>query len=264
VSRGFCKTTGDLAQLDDKALEVLTDRNLLEAFRYLAAPPISEDDLRVQAEAPSLGKGRPGKNPDDVRRLLDTVRMVLDRRRFAWVQELREPTEAERAAAIMASAALLAAGRVQTKRRSTGKAQQEAMVKRVLRDSGLREVPARSIPNVSRAPAAGEFCAESMLGEPKEGRKADIVIRLRDQRLMPIECKVSNSFLNSIKRLNNDAAVKAETWRKDLGLRQVVPTAILTGVYTLHHLIDAQNRGLTLFWGHDLKPLTDWLSKTGQ
>lgn len=101
-----------------------------------------------------------------------------------------------------------------------------------------------------------------MLGEAKAGRKADVVLRLWDQRLMPIECKVSNSYLNSVKRLNNDAAVKAGAWKEDFGRRQVVPTAVLTGVYKLHNLMDAQDRGLTLFWAHDLKPLTEWLEQT--
>jgi hypothetical protein len=258
------ETTVDLLQLDSHALDVLTDPNFLEVFRYLAAPPISEDDLKVVAEAPSLAKGQLRKKPEDVKRLIETVRAVLDRRRFAWIfeSENREPTEAERGAAVMASAALLAASRVQTKRRSTGKAQQEALVTQALKNLGIREVAARQIPNVTLAPAAGEFCAESTLGEPKAGRKADIVLRLWDHRLMPIECKVSNSYLNSVKRLNNDAAVKARAWREDFGRRQVVPTAVLTGVYKLHNLIDAQDRGLTLFWDHDLKPLTDFLTST--
>jgi len=69
------------------------------------------------------------------------------------------------------------------------------------------------------------------------------VVRLWDHRIMPIECKVSNSALNSIKRLNHDAAVKAETWTKDFGTRNVVPAAVLSAVYKLRHLADAQQRG---------------------
>lgn len=264
----FLETTVDLAQLDAQALEVLTDPRLLEAFRYLAAPPISKDDLQVLAEAPTLAKGQLRKNPEYVKRLVETVRLVLDRRRFAWVVESREPTEAERGAALMASAALLAASRVQTKRRTFGKTQQEARVKQVLLDIGLKEVKKRPIRNVTLGPAAGEFCGESLLGfskadaKPDKGRLADIVLRLWDHRLMPIECKVSNSVLNSVKRLNNDAAVKASTWKRDFGVHQVVPTAVLSGVYGLYDLIDAQERGLTIFWAHDLNPLTDFLQST--
>ena len=249
-------TTVDLTRIESQALEVLTDPHLLEAFRYLAAPPISEDDLKVLAEAPSLAKGRLLRKPEEVRLLVETVRQVLDRRRFAWVVDAREPTGAERSAAVMASAALIAAARVQTQRRTTGKKHQEASVKRALSALGLTEVPARDIQTISDAPSPGEFCGESRLGV----RKADILIRLWDNRLMPIECKVSNSALNSVKRLNNDAAVKAGRWKTDFGRRQVVPTAVLGGVYKLHNLIDAQEQGLTLFWGHDLKPLTGWIT----
>lgn len=248
--------TVNLTQLEGQALAVLTDPHLLEVFRYLAAPPISADDLKVLAEAPSLAKGQLRKKPEDVRRLVEIVRLVLDRRRFSWVVEGREPTEPERGAAVMASAALIAASRVQTKHRTTGKAQQEALVTRALIDLGLRKVPVRDIPTVSLAPSPGEFCGESRLGT----RKADIVVRLWDHRVMPIECKVSNSSLNSVKRLNNDAAVKAGTWQRDFGLRQVVPTAVLSGVYNLHNLVDAQDRGLTLFWAHDLRLLTGWIA----
>lgn len=252
------ETTVDLSQLDETALEVLSDPHLVEVFRYLAAPPISEADLQVLAEAPSLSRTQLTQQPEQVKRLVDVVRVVLDRRRFSWVLERREPTEAERGAAIMASAALMAASRVQTRRRLLGKEQQEALVKQALIELGFQETPARTIPNVSLAPGPGQFCGESILGT----RKADLVVRLWDLRVMPIECKVSNSYLNSVKRLNNDAAVKASSWKQDFGWRQVVPTAVLSGVFKLRNLIDAQERGLTLFWAHNLVPLTEWVKST--
>lgn len=79
---------------------------------------------------------------------------------------------------------------------------------------------------------------------------------------MAIECKVSNSSTNSVKRLNNDAAVKAEVWIKDFGSLQVVPVALLSGVYKLHNLEQAQARGLTLYWAHEQNELTDWIGQT--
>ena len=79
---------------------------------------------------------------------------------------------------------------------------------------------------------------------------------------MPIECKVSNSATNSIKRLNNDAAQKAVTWRQEFGEANIVPTAVLSGVYKLKNLVSAQNRELTIFWAHDLGKLTEWIAST--
>jgi len=44
------ETTVDLTTLFDKAVEVLTDKHLLRAVRYLPGPPISEDDLKTLAD----------------------------------------------------------------------------------------------------------------------------------------------------------------------------------------------------------------------
>lgn len=252
------RKTAGLSDLESAALEVFMDEHLLDAFRYLAGPPISEDDLKVLAEAPSLAKGRLRNDKDAVARLIGVVRQVLDRRRFTWVLEGRNATESERSAAVMASAALMAASRVQTTRRNTGKNLQEAQVKKALAEAGLTKIRTREIPTLSLAPAPGESCGESRFGN----RKADIVVRLWDERVMPIECKVSNSSLNSVKRLNNDAAAKATAWVDDFGRRQVVPAAVLSGVYNLHNLLDAQDRGLTLFWAHDLRRLMGWITET--
>src|SRR5581483_560541 len=130
--------------------------------------------------------------------------------------------------------------------RNQSKKEQEELVENALLQAGLTKVVPRSIPVLHDAPAPGEFCRESVLGSPKEGRKADLIVGLWDRRIMPIECKVSNSAVNSVKRLNNDAAAKAEKWVQDFGQIPIVPTAVLGGVYKLHNLSSAQQRGLTL------------------
>jgi len=252
------RSTVNLTELGSAARDFLTDSRLLAAFRYLAGPPISEDDLKTVAEARSLVASKLNLDGSLVERIIDVVRVALDRRRFPWVEENREPNEAERIAAIMATTALMATQRVSTSRRNLGKQLQEGQVEAALLHAGLRKVARRRVETISHAPNHGEFCLESMLGD----RKADFILRLWDSRVMAIECKVSNSALNSVKRLNNDAAAKAEAWRTDFGERQVIPVAVLGGVYKLHNLLDAQNRGLTLFWAHDLARLTEWIEQT--
>jgi len=251
------EATVDLSQLDRQFMEVVTDRSLLQALRYLPGPPISADDLKTVGEA-ALTPARLKKDVDMARRIVQMILNGLDRRRFPWVTEKREPTEAERGAAVLASAALMATQRLATDRRSLEKQRQEEEVMQALQASGLTKVPTRSIPILSAAPLPGQFCGESKLGR----RKADIVVGLWDGRVVPIECKVSNSATNSVKRLNNDAASKAEAWRIDFGAVQVVPTAVLSGVYKLHNLEDAQQRGLKLFWAHDIARLTKWVAST--
>ena len=92
--------------------------------------------------------------------------------------------------------------------------------------------------------------------------KADFVIGLPDGRTMALECKVSNSATNSIKRLNNDAAVKAVTRREEFGTIQVVTAAVLAGVYVRRNLIDAQDKGLAIFWAHDLTAMIRWMQRS--
>jgi hypothetical protein len=137
-------------------------------------------------------------------RVIETVLIGLDRRRFPWIVEGRDPDAHEREAAALASAALLATSRSSTLRRSEGKTRQEDAVAVALIEDDFEQVPTRTISTLTDAPAPGQFCRESMFGS----RKADFIIGLWDGRKMPLECKVSNSSTNSVKRLNNDAAVK--------------------------------------------------------
>jgi len=245
----------DLSQLEQNALALLSDPKSLTAFRYLAGPPISKDDLRTIADDAFLSRAKLKSDPAMVARVLEVVRVGLDKRRFPWIPEDREPTEAERKAAVIASAAMLAWSKVSTDRRSEGKNQQELQVEEALLGIGFAKVPTRKVSTQNLAPKSGEFCRESTLGT----RKADFIIGLYDQRIMAIECKVSNSSTNSVKRLNNDAAAKAQAWINQFGTLGVVPVAVLSGVYKLGNLIDAQNSGLTLFWAHDLNQLLDWI-----
>jgi XamI restriction endonuclease len=249
--------TVNLTQLNDAAANVLTDPALLEAVRYLAGPPVSLDDLRVLADATLSPKSLRG-DPTMARRVIDTILLGLDRNRFPWVAEDREPTEAEREAAALASAALIASRRVMTARANESKEEQERAVAARLIAEGFFETPSRPILTLDQAPGLGEFCGESLFGS----RKADLVVRLWDRRVMPLECKVSNSSTNSIKRLNNDAAVKADVWLSEFGTVQTVPAAMLAGVYNTRNLEQAQERGLTVFWAHDLDALVDFINFT--
>jgi len=251
--------TVDLSELSAQAVDVLTDEKSAVAIRYLASPFISEDDLKVLADA-TLAPKRLRADPAMAGRIIEAVMTALDRRRFPWISEDREPTDAERETAIVSTTSIIATSRAQTARRSTSKNEQEAAVKERLIAEGFKEVATRPIPNSAAAPEPGEFCAETMFGT----RKADVVIRLWDGRTMPLECKVSNSSTNSVKRLNNDAAVKAKIWLQEFGANNVVPAAMLSGVFKVHNLVSAQADGLTLFWAHDLDSFVSFIDSTMQ
>lgn len=76
---------------------------------------------------------------------------------------------------------------------------------------------------------------------------------------MPIECKASNSAVNSFKRLNHEAAGKAAKWLRAFGDRAIVPSAVLSGVFNAANLETAQSSGLFLFWSFRLRDLADFV-----
>lgn len=257
-------------QLVDKLLDIGTEpvdaaliaslvdgRDAQKAFRYLTAPPISEDDLETVADAtltPSLLR----TDAASAMRIRDTVLTIIDPHRFPWVSEGRQPSDSERERAVIASAALAASSDVGTRRRSTSRDAQEQAVKDLLTNVGLVEVKAKEIPILTAAPAPGRFCGETRLA----GTRADVVARLRDGRVMAIECKVSNSTVNSYKRLVHDTGGKAAHWYNQLGRAQVIPSAVLSGVYSTANLEDVQeNKGVCLFWQHRLDDLATFIRK---
>jgi hypothetical protein len=232
--------------------ELLRGKEQQKALRYLCAPPISEDDLKAVADVTSVAYTPVGKDIVAATKIRDTILSVLDPFRFPWVAQGKIPTPEQIDKAVIASSALAAAREVETLRRNTSKAAQEAAVKTLLKGMGWKEVPVRNIPILTAAPAPGEFCGESALA----GTRADVVVRLLDGRVMPIECKVSNSSVNSYKRIVHDAGGKASHWYQQLGKAQVVPTAVMSGVFSVANLAKVQSENaLYLYWQHRLEDL---------
>lgn len=206
--------TKDLLELE-QGMPALLANGYYDVVRYLSAPPISEDDMHVVAELTT--KSAPSKLalPQNASKIVSFVRRTLDAKRFGWVGQCRRPTDEERRVALVASASLLATQQVQTLRRGLAKRNQEGAVKAFLSDKlRFHETKIRRIDTAFDAPKAREFCGET----PVAGKKADVVVGLGDNRFMCIECKVSNSTVNSFKRLNHETIEKTVHWYRSFGV----------------------------------------------
>ena len=241
--------SSDLLALTGQVFE--RDPALLSAARYLAVPPISKDDL--DAIAGGKVAGRKVLASDLASRAASAIRSSCDLIRLPWVMENRPPSAEERETASRWTAGIWAVEEMRTYRRTDASKRQEGIVVLALEQTGWQKQVVRRIDTLEDLPR-GCFSSEALLG----GSKCDIPIRLRDGRLLALECKVSNSAINSVKRLNREVGGKADQWRRAFG-EQVIPAAVLSGVFKLHNLIDAQDRqGIAIFWTQELGILLEF------
>jgi Holliday junction resolvase len=237
--------------------QIMRDASRKTALRYLAAPPISEDDLKVLADT-KLSATALRSDPAGAKQVREILLHIIDQHRFPWVKENRAPSDQEREIAIVSSAALVAAKKVETERRGNATKFQEQSVKSLLKEMGFVEVQKKTVRLIGDAPTPGHFCGECVLGDTR----ADLIIGLHDRRVLAIECKASNSEVNSFKRVNHEAAGKATKWLTKFGTEQIVPCSVLSGVFGVTNLASAQRTGLYMFWSHRLSDLAEFIEGT--
>jgi len=239
--------TDDLRNFDPTTL--VSAPELVEAARFLCAPPISADDLnslsgyavakRKQIDLPAAGAAA------------SVLRALFDPVRLPWVANGGAASQHDKRVAVMWTAGLWAAELQRTARRTTESRRQKDAVFGALKAAGFTEQPRRRALNTLDELPRGTFCDETLV----DGAKCDVPVRLLDGRLLAIECKVSNSAINSVKRLLRETGNKAERWRDAFG-QQALPAAVLSGVYRLGNLVEAQDTlQITIFWEHDLQKL---------
>ena len=238
---------------------ILLDDDLLRALRYVTGPPTSEDDLGVlvMRSASRLTKTRLKESDELPVSVLQLICQLADPVRFPWVGSGRPPQPHEIKLAIRATTALHASQSLQTERRSYGK-EVERQFENHLIAQGFTKArsPARGIVSAPKHyPGAKSFYGECTV----YGRKVDLLLALEDGRVVAVEAKDSSSVTNSVKRVMNDTAAKAKHWHSKAG-EQIIPVALLSGVFGLENLKDAQRSGLYLVWTHDLGSFTDWLA----
>lgn len=230
--------------------------DLIDAGRFLTGPPISQDDLKTLA-----GVKPPKTAIDDLQaeKVADIIMQAIDRKRFPWIAAKRAVKRSERRTAILWTAGVWAVELIRTWRRSESSRTQEALIADILRESGYKRVDIPAPRNI-RPGDFDLFPRGTYTGELKlDGSKCDVPVRLRNGKILAIECKVSNSEVNSIKRLVREVGGKADAWRNSFGAG-IITVSVLSGVFGLTTLIEAQkSHGVNIVWEHDLSPLKDFL-----
>lgn len=228
------------------------DPEIWQAFRYVCGPPISQEDLWTFVGGSKFRAVPPALADDTAAALRD----VIDPVRFSWVTEQRSPATGERAAAVLATTVLWSAQLLGTTRRGAASLQQENSTAAALAASGFDLDPSRLELGVLDELRRGTYSRERKIA----GAKCDVPVRLRDGRLLALECKVSNGPKNGWKRLSREVGGKAERWRRHFG-SQVLTGVVLAGVFDLSCLDAAQTLGVIVLWEHDLQPLAAFVEQ---
>ena len=246
-------------QIDpDLVRKIIADKELYAALRYVAGPPISEDDLGVLVTRNVSGfkKSQLRKDDDLVSDIIDLICRLSDPVRFPWVLQNRKPYAHEIRTAAMSTSVLHATQSIQTERRGFGrKLERDFAIK--LEAYGFNRISAPNKGKIAAPidhPVYPDFYGECTV----YGRKVDLFVPLMDGRMIALEAKILSSSLNSVKRLNNDTAAKAKHLA-DAGGRNIINVALLSGVFKFSSLERAQNSGLYLVWAHRMEEFLDWI-----
>jgi hypothetical protein len=253
--------------LRDITADSLKERRLMQAARFAPVPFISDDDLDTLTGAKLKNWMKQttarGSVPSDLdfTAAAEVFSQQLDTYRAPWVPLNRTPTAEERERFVSGSIALRLNSRLASLRKSEAAARQEGAVRLAIEDAGYTEAnPPNVIDDV-----VNQLPERSFARRPRivAGASVDVPIRLQADHptgltFVPLEAKDSNSVANSRKRLI-EVMEKATTWNGaglPFGFRTA---AVISGCLPLNRLLEAQTRGVLLFWEHRLEDLTEFL-----
>lgn len=238
--------------------QVILDEEMFAALRYVAGPPISEDDLGVlitrSTKRPTKGDFR--ASDALTQEVLKLICRLADPYRFPWIKERRAARPGEVRDAIRATMTLHAAMTLQTERRGYGKEIERRLEQRLI-ELDFKKVTPRNGGNIDEPvhyPVFPEFYTVCNV----YSRQIDLLIALPKGRLIAVEAKDSSSAINSKKRVLNDTGAKAEQFSRAAG-KTILTVGLLSGVFTLPDLKSAQDKGLYLVWAHDLDGFVEWI-----
>jgi hypothetical protein len=263
-ARALLAASSDLRKLTGHVLE---DREFLNLARYLAVPPISLDDLDTLTDScfglwvgQKTERGiRPSKR--DFTAAAGIISARIDKQRAPWLAAARNPTKAEREAFVNGAASIPAMNRLTTTRRGERSRLQEDLTRAAVAAADYVSV---KLPGTLRDPVQDmEPATYSEHSRRLAGTNMDVPVRLKanhptGQLFLAIECKVSNSSINSRKRLL-EVNSKRETWDSSGLPHRFRTAAVLAGVFDVARLVELQNAGVMIFWEHRLKDLTAFL-----
>lgn len=228
-------------------------------MRHFLAPPVSQDQFKLICPAWSKSNEKSGRGFEAAKAVAvaDVFEERRSRRLTGWVDLGRRPRMDELMGAIGAIAPLMASQRVSTTRRGRLSSQQENSVISLLQGKSWTKLPSRLVAAGGVLPAKCFMHKTRFASGPSESQEVDIACGLGGTYVLALECKVTNDYTNSVKRIN-DVLKKAHAWKSHWG-SFVKPAAVLQGVIKTADVKRLLDSGVEVFWSHRLDLLSLWL-----
>lgn len=229
-------------------------------FRQMLAPPLSQDQLRILC--PIWRKSSEINSTPLSMTVAAAVAEVFQSRFDLDLFDRLAAARNEPADAIAILAApivqLIAFQRTSTQSRGESAGAQESSVIQLLQAQGWTKLKTVPIHEPATIPPKSFMHKTRFAVENGSFQKVDIACGLSRTSVLAMECKVTNDATNSVKRIN-DIIKKADAWQRHWG-NFVVTAALLQGVIKDSDVQRLADRGVEVFWSHNLPAFNAWLA----
>jgi hypothetical protein len=246
------------SQLTDVQAGLVKSAAHLGPLRHLLAPPASQD--RFKLLCPAYLKDAENKGRPLTRERAEAIAWVVGQWRnkslTAWLDEGRQPTEAQIEIVVTAVSHLIATQRVGTVQRNRLADAQEQSVVKLLMAKNWIPMPSQPIDQLTTIPPK-HFMRKTRFSTRNLPQEVDIACGLGKTVVCAMECKVTNDSTNSIKSVN-DILKKATAWQEHWG-SFVKTAALLQGVVGYKDVARLLSANVRVFWSHDLDRFGEWI-----
>jgi hypothetical protein len=230
----------------------------LRVFRFLLAPPISQDQFKLLCPAYSKSKENKGSpiTGNEAAAVSAALLAARNPRLTRWLDRGGPPKRFEIRELLHAVSPLLSQQIIATVRRNRLSAEQEGAVIALLKAKGWTRMNSALIETLSTVPAK-YYMHKTRFATTTQPQEVDVACGLGKDRVLAMECKVTNDETNSVKRIN-DVLKKAAAWQ-DHFASFVHTAALLQGVIAPKDVNRLLAADVEVFWSHKLADFETWI-----
>ena len=246
------------AALTDIAGALQISGTHLRVFRFLLAPPISQDQFSLFCPAYPKRKETSGTplNAVEAAACAAAILATRNRRLTRWLDRGGPPKAFEIREVLHAVSPLPAQQIIATVRRNRMSAEQEGAVIAMLKAKGWTPMSSALIETLSTVPAK-HYMHKTRFATQTQPQEVDVACGLGKDVVLAMECKVTNDVTNSVKRIN-DVLKKASAWQ-DHFASFVHTAALLQGVIAPKDVNRLLAANVEVFWSHQLEDFASWI-----